>query len=165
MNKLLFSILTFLVLNLASLQATGLDYENNEDFKKMTDLLNSVLTSTINKTDFTSSSSYPKLDIQNKADAYVYEFNLAGIDKKDIKLSINTKDMLVLEGKKENKNTSIKDGYIKQEIFHGNFKRSVKLPEDANQDKLTTKYTNGILTITIPKQALKNISSKLIPIN
>lgn len=164
MNKFLFSVLAFLSLSIASLNAADFSYENDDDFKKMTDLINSVLTSTINKTALTH-ASYPKIDAQNKADAYVYKFNLAGVEKKDIKLRINTKNMLILEGEKENKNITTQDGYTQQEIFYGSFKRAVQLPQDANQEKLTTKYINGILTVTLPKQELKKTSSKLIPIN
>jgi radical SAM superfamily enzyme YgiQ (UPF0313 family) len=57
------------------------------------------------------------------------------------------------------------DSYIRQEIFYGSFKRIIQLPEDANQDKLSTKYDSGILEVTISKKKLKTSKAKVIKIH
>ncbi|MBD3797395.1 MAG: Hsp20 family protein [Campylobacterales bacterium] len=111
--------------------------------------------------------NYPRTNIQDKTDEIIIEFDLAGVDKKDINLSIDDRNVLNLTGKKEQKvEEKDKDGnYIRKEIFYGSFQKSIQLPEDIVTQKLETKYDNGILHIMIPKKPVKKPKVKVIPIN
>jgi len=44
------------------------------------------------------------------------------------------------------------DTIIKQERFVGSFYRAMSLPNDADSDKMTTNYKNGVLSVNIPKK-------------
>jgi HSP20 family molecular chaperone IbpA len=57
-----------------------------------------------------------------------------------------------------------KENYLRQEMFSGEFKRSVKLPKNTDAKTLKTKYENGILKVSIDKKIIKP-TSKVIPIN
>jgi HSP20 family protein len=41
--------------------------------------------------------------------------------------------------------------YLRRERQTGSFARSVKLPDTVDQDKVTSEYANGVLTIGLPK--------------
>ena len=108
--------------------------------------------------------SYPKLNMSEEKDIYILKFELAGMDKSDIKLSVDENSILVLEGEKKAEIKEQNSTYFKEEFSYGKFKRAISLPKDANADKIETSYKDGILTIKIPKKEIKEPSSKVIEI-
>ena len=108
--------------------------------------------------------SYPRTNIVNDAKHLIYQFDLAGTPKENIKLTIDENNFLTLEGEKKSATKDKNKTYAKQEIFYGKFKKVMQLPENIDKEKLTTKYDNGILTVTIPKTEVKKPKAKLIPI-
>ncbi|MFT5015110.1 MAG: HSP20 family protein, partial [Dinoroseobacter sp.] len=45
------------------------------------------------------------------------------------------------------------DGYKRRERFTGDFVRQFTLPETADNNNITAKTNNGVLSVTIPKTA------------
>ncbi len=162
MKKTLTALITASLLGAVSVNAQDIDYQH--EFEKMNQMVNSMISSRLNRAAF-QNVGYPRIDIQDKKDVYVYKFDLAGVEKENIKLTIDENNILTLEGKKEDKSKDEKNGYLRQEIFFGSFKRAIQLPEDANQDKLDTKYDSGILEVTISKKEIKTPKAKVIDIN
>jgi len=133
------------------------------NFAKMNQYFNSLIESHLSSSAL-NNFSYPRTDIQDTKDKIVLKFDLAGVDKKNIKLSIDDNKILTIKGeKKESKNEQAKD-FVKKEIFYGAFQKSIQLPENIDESKLTTKFENGILTVTVPKTEIKKPKAKLIPI-
>jgi HSP20 family protein len=93
-----------------------------------------------------------KTDVIDRGDHYEIKADLPGVEKNAIK--VNVKDnILSIEAKvQKSKEDKKDDKIIKQERFIGNFYRAMSLPNDANSDKMTTEYKNGVLTIKIPKK-------------
>ena len=135
----------------------------NADFAKMNKYFNSLVESHLN-TAALSNINYPRTDIEDKADAIIIKFDLAGVKKEDIKLTIDDNKMLTIAGKKEEKREEKSANLIKQEIFYGSFKKMIQLPKNSEVDRLKTEYKNGILTLTIPKKVTKKPAAKIIPI-
>ncbi len=117
--------------------------EFNEDmFKEMK--LNPTLTKGF--------SFSPDTDLVDKGDKYVLKMNLAGMDKNSIKIDIKD-NYLNVQAKSEDKKEEKKgDKVIFQERHLGVIQRGMTLPKDADGSKYTSDYTNGVLTITIPKK-------------
>ncbi|MCK4441690.1 MAG: Hsp20/alpha crystallin family protein [Sulfurovaceae bacterium] len=93
-----------------------------------------------------------KTDVVDKGDHYEVTADLPGVDQKAINLKVKD-NILSIEAKTQNSKEDKKDDkIIKQERFVGSFYRAMSLPNDANADKMTTDYKNGVLTITIPKK-------------
>lgn len=136
----------------------------DNDFKKMNEYINSMIESHINTNYF--NDAFPKVNMSENKENYILKYDLAGIAKDEIKLSLDQNNVLTVEGeRKSEKEEKGKDNsYVKQEIYYGKFKRSVKLPEDADQDKLDTKYDNGILTVTVGKKIINKPKPKIIKI-
>jgi len=160
MNKLLQSILAISLIGTAltaNNSFSSSDYSS--EFQAMQRYLDTIVDSHLTRSKL-SNIGYPRLNIQNSQENYIYEFDLSGIDKENIKLSISENNILTLSGFKENKSNT----YIKQEIFYGSFSRIVKLPDDVNQDILETNYINGILKLTIGKKTPKETKSRILEI-
>jgi HSP20 family protein len=162
MKKTLATIVTASLLACANINAQPINYE--DEFQRVNQIMNSMISSNLNRAAF-QNVGYPRINIQDKKKVYVYKFDLAGMKKQNIKLTIDENNILTLEGKKENISNDKDSKYIRQEIFYGSFKRIIQLPEDANQDKLSTKYNSGILEVTISKKKLKASKAKVINIH
>ncbi len=106
------------------------------------------------KDSFSSMSFAPLSDLKEQKDKYIVTLEIPGVEEKDIK--IEAKDHLLSINATSQKNTDKKDtNYIQKERYVQSFSRIFTLPNDANIDKLTSKYSKGILNITIPKNKPK----------
>ena len=90
-------------------------------------------------------------------------FNSMWNQEKDINLSIED-GILTLSGTRQKEvEEQGKDYYVK-EMSSGSFSRSVRLPKNIDESKIDAVFKNGILTITVPKTAAKEETSKKIKI-
>jgi HSP20 family protein len=94
----------------------------------------------------------PSMDIYETDKEVVAEVEVAGIDPKKIKVSIEN-NVLTVEGGEEKKEEEKKKGYFRREIRKGYFKRAVVLPAGIEADKAKAQYEDGILKVIIPKIA------------
>lgn len=101
------------------------------------------------------STSYPKMNAFENKKSYTFEFELAGIDKKDIKVSITDQNILTITGSKKELTKEEKKDMIRQEQYYGSFSRSISLPDDINSNKIKVKHKNGILKVIIDKDIRK----------
>jgi len=149
----------------ATLNADILDTNNSYDkeFTKMNQYINSLVDSHFNNSKL-NNFNYPRMDIKDSKKYISLKFDLAGVPKENIKLSINADNVLVLEGEKKSSVEDKSQDKITKEIFYGTFKRVVQLPDNIEQNKLQTTYKDGILTLTIEKKEILKPKAKIIPI-
>ncbi len=164
-NKLILSGLAFCMAT--SLNATPLlSHEEEPHYSQLRkEILNffnndDLFTVPYHKYKILFSSTYPKMNAFENKGSYVFKFELPGIDKKDIKVTINDQNILTITGTKKELTKEEKEGIIKQEQFYGTFTRNVSLPDDIDSDKIDLKYSNGILKITVPKD-MKKVKNKV----
>lgn len=90
-------------------------------------------------------------DIYQTKDAIVIKSTMAGVDPKDLDISISN-DLLTIRGSREfAENISEPDFYCR-ECYWGSFSRSIVLPQQVDQTKARSTLKNGILTIVLPKK-------------
>jgi len=97
-------------------------------------------------------------------DAFVYEFALPGVDKKDIQIDVEG-DMLHVRVADKSTKKSSGQGYsgISEQYF--GFEARYSLPQDADKDNISAKYENGLLTVSVPKlHPTKKLKGKSIKI-
>lgn len=95
----------------------------------------------------------PALDVAERGDAYVIHAELPGVspDQVDVRFEQN---VLTVRGTKPASFDVTTDGEVRvfaAERVHGTFERSVRLPEFVDAEKIDASFTNGLLTVTIPK--------------
>ena len=91
---------------------------------------------------------------------YVLRAEIPDIDPhKDLEITV-ADGMLTVHGERREES---KDKYH-SEFRYGSFTRSVQLPKSANADDVVAKYVNGILTVSVGMQEVKE-ESKRIPIS
>lgn len=92
----------------------------------------------------------PSVDIKESKDAYVVKSELPGVDKNDVDVSIED-NMLVIRGDKKVEAESDEHQNHRKECTYGYFERSFSLPKQVDTNKVQASFSNGVLTLNIPK--------------
>ena len=100
----------------------------------------------------------PAYNIHEDDKNYYLYFDIPGTSKESIDISISN-DMLIVSGSRKS-DSNHNDNYSRfNSIQYGNFQKSFNLPENVNQDKISAKMNDGVLSMTIKKS--KNISEDI----
>jgi HSP20 family protein len=92
----------------------------------------------------------PALDVIEEKDSYVVKVELPGVNKEDVKLSLEQGTLSITGERKSETNAETATAYH-TERFHGRFQRSINLPESITRDQVKAQYKDGVLTVTLPK--------------
>ncbi|PIW69019.1 MAG: hypothetical protein COW08_09395 [Ignavibacteriales bacterium CG12_big_fil_rev_8_21_14_0_65_30_8] len=92
----------------------------------------------------------PLADISEDEDKYTVKMDLPGIDKKDVKLSF-ADGQISISGERKQEGEEKNTKYHRVERVYGKYYRSFSLPNKIKEDKIDAQFSNGQLTITIPK--------------
>lgn len=108
-----------------------------------------------------SDTSLMKTDIQESGDKYLLDIELPGFHKEDIHAELKDGYLTVTATRDEKKDeTDAKGNYLRRERFSGTCKRSFYVGEGITQDDIQAGFDNGILRLSIPKEAPKAIEEK-----
>ena len=95
----------------------------------------------------------PSMDISETKDSLVAKIEAPGMEEKDIQVSLQ-ENLLTIKGEKkqEKEEKDEKDErYHRVERSYGAFTRSVRLPVAVDASRVTARFKNGLLTVTLPK--------------
>lgn len=93
----------------------------------------------------------PRVNIQESKDDVKLVFEIAGMEKDDIKITV-ADNILSVAGKREFKSEVGEGDYVRSEIRTGSFSRSFTLPDTVNTERISADYKAGLLTITMAKR-------------
>lgn len=90
----------------------------------------------------------PMADLEETADAWVVDIDLAGVDKGDINVEVEDRTLVVSGERKEKE----RDGVLRRKTrVTGTFRYEVRLPADVNTDQVEATLDKGELTVKLPK--------------
>ena len=90
------------------------------------------------------------LDVYREKDDLIVKAELPGIKKKELGISLED-DMLTIKAeKKQEEVTDDADHYISERRF-GQYSRTIKLPFDVDEEKISATLKNGLLEMRLPK--------------
>lgn len=93
----------------------------------------------------------PACDISEQAGAYLVEVDLPGLKESDINIEVKGKHLVLSALRKRESETKQDAGYRFERNF-GSFQRTFSLPDDIEGEKIEAQYTNGVLTVALPKR-------------
>ena len=92
----------------------------------------------------------PVVDISETPDEIIIQAEIPGIDKENVSITIQD-NVLSLSGTRKQESWEEERKLLRMERVYGSFRRSFTLPAMVEADKVKAKYTDGILTISLPK--------------
>ena len=92
----------------------------------------------------------PRVDISENENEYKVVADLPGMDKKDVNISLEN-DVLTINGRRETNREENGENFHLSERVYGSFNRSFNLHNKVDQEKIRAEFTNGELTIHLPK--------------
>jgi HSP20 family protein len=99
------------------------------------------------------SETVPSINITENKENYLVEMAAPGLKKQDFNIQMDGNLLTIsCEKESEQKQDGQGDNYWKREYNYSSFSRSLTLPENADNTKISAKYSDGILNVTIPKK-------------
>ena len=92
----------------------------------------------------------PAVDVAEENTAYVVQMELPGVNKDDVKITIES-NVLTIRGEKKTESEEAEKSFHRTERSDGSFQRSFTLPGTVKNDKIDAVYKDGILTVSLPK--------------
>jgi HSP20 family protein len=92
----------------------------------------------------------PALDIDEDESRYRVTVELPGVDKDDVTVEAHD-DVLTIRGEKKSEREEKKEKRRWIERRYGSFQRSFSLPPDADVERVSAKFKDGVLVVELPK--------------
>jgi HSP20 family protein len=94
----------------------------------------------------------PAMNVKDQDKNILVEMAAPGLTKDDFEITLDEGILTVSVRKEENKEEE-KEGYLKKEFSYHSFSRSVRLPENIDEEKdAQATYQNGVLKLTLYKK-------------
>jgi len=93
---------------------------------------------------------WPAVEARTKDGDLVLRCDLPGVDPSDIEVSLEG-TTLTISG--ERRSEQKEEGRRFSELRYGRFERSLTLPDGIAPEKVTARYENGVLEVTVPLPA------------
>jgi len=94
----------------------------------------------------------PNVDVHEEPERFAVLVDVPGVEPKDIEITAE-KGVLTIRGERKAHTQEESSAYRRLERRSGRFLRRFTLPESANLEAISAKHTQGVLEVTIPKQA------------
>lgn len=92
----------------------------------------------------------PALDVKETDQGLEVSAELPGVEEKDLDVSI-AEGLLTIRAEKRQEQKKEEKGYYLMERSYGTVSRSIRLPFDADPDKVSATFDKGVLKIAIPR--------------
>jgi len=90
------------------------------------------------------------VDVYQTPNEIVIRCFTAGVRPDEMNVSIS-RDMVVIEGSREEREQVAAGDYFNQELFWGTFARTILLPQEVDVDAASATSKDGLLTLVLPK--------------
>ena len=102
------------------------------------------------ETDMEGTSWIPTVDISERENGFEIRAELPGVSGNDVNVSV-TDNCLTIKGEKRQEEETDDKNYHRIERRYGSFQRSFTLPRHVETDAIKAQFTDGVLTLEIPK--------------
>ena len=94
----------------------------------------------------------PRMNIEDTGNEIRVTAELPGVSEDDVQITLDD-DMLIIAGeKRDEREVDERDVRLVERVF-GQFRRAIQLPFSPNPDQVDASFRDGVLTITVPKNA------------
>ena len=113
---------------------------------------------------FFGNSSYPRVNVVDLKNEIAIEAEIAGLDKENVSVDYE-EGLLTITGNKKDEVEEDGAKYVYRELKRSSFRRSFQLDETSLEvEKISAKFVNGILNVSIPKKEIAIPKAKKVKI-
>lgn len=105
----------------------------------------------------------PAIDLTEDEKGYAVSAELPGLEADAIQIKISN-GTLSISGEKSEEKTEGDANHHLSERRWGSFQRTIRMPENVDQDKIEATFSKGVLTVQMPKSAAALASEKTIAV-
>lgn len=105
----------------------------------------------------------PSVDISETDTAYLVKGEIPGVKKEDIKVTIED-GMITMRGERKQEKEEKNEKFHRIERSYGNFMRSFRIPDDADESAVKAEFKDGMISVTLPKSEKAKSKSKEIEV-
>lgn len=111
-------------------------------------------------------TNVPSVNISENTDGFHMELAVPGLTREDFQIAVD-KDRLTISAQKTMNSEKAEKTFTRREFNYSTFARTFYLPKTVDKDRISAKYENGILMVTVPKKAevVKEEKSRTIQIS
>ncbi len=109
-----------------------------------------------------SLSFIPAAEIHETEDQIQLKVELPGLEAKDLDVQV-TAESVAIRGERRSETKVEEKGMVRSEFRYGQFQRIIPLPARIQNDKVAADFTNGILSLTLPKA--EEEKNKVVKVN
>jgi HSP20 family protein len=95
----------------------------------------------------------PHMDVSESEGEFRIAAELPGVEQDDIEVTLE-------DGDRKEKDA----GFRRVETLRGSFRRSIRLPEEVDQEAVKARYRNGVLELSLPKLPEAKPEVRKIPV-
>jgi len=111
-----------------------------------------------------SDSYTPRIDVKETANEIKILADLPGIKKEDIKVEL-VEGRLTVAGSRRKEDRREGENWYIEERSSGSFSRTLRLPRNVKQEDIVASFRDGVLEVTVPKEAPVAPESRAITIS
>jgi HSP20 family protein len=142
-------------LDLWRVQRTASPFTASNQLQRAMDQLLSDF-ATVPAPDASNGGFAPISEVEETKSHYVAKFELAGMEKDQIKVELHDNRLTVSGEKREEKKEDENHRHF-SEFNYGTFFRSFSLPSATDPERIEAQFENGILTVKVPKADIAKI--------
>jgi len=127
----------------------GMFYNPRCDLRNLRKDIHRVVNDVLeNESEWEGNYWQPPIDVVESDNAFIVAVELPGLNKEDIKINIH-ENAITINGEK--KPVTEENQRLHSEFWYRPFRRTINLPGEINREKISARYENGILQVTLPK--------------
>lgn len=97
-----------------------------------------------------SAGVFPPLNVSQDADNFYLRAEIPGVNPEQLSVSAE-RNRVSISGRRDLEAERERVSYHRKERAEGSFSRTVTLPTDIEADRVEARYSDGILTLTLPR--------------
>lgn len=120
------------------------------EVRRLQDEMNRLFDTSFGEQELGSVGWIPPVDIEETADGLRVTAEVPGMKKEDIRVEFEN-GLLTIRGERHRETKTEEKNFHRVERSHGTFVRSFRLPASVNAEQIKASYSEGVLTLEMPK--------------
>ncbi len=136
-------------------------YDPHSEVNRLLDEMFGNLGSTTGRQQRTQQTQWaPPLDVVQDGGDLLIRAELPGVKREDVEITLHER-VLTISGERRAEEQREGSGYYVRERRHGTFRRSLVLPHDVEEGRISARFEDGVLEVRVPGGATELVPKRI----